>query len=54
MITVCEVMAGSLSMASTAVSSAKVSVVDTGENDRSAAMHNRCNSDPRTLPCVKP
>jgi hypothetical protein len=42
-------MAGSLSMATTAVSPAKVAVVDPGEDGRSA-MYNRCNNGPRTLP----
>jgi hypothetical protein len=44
----CEVMAGSLSMASTAVLS-KVDVVDCGEVGRSA-VHSRYNNGPRTLP----
>jgi hypothetical protein len=41
-------MAGSLSVATTAVSSAKVAVVDSGEVGRSA-VYSRYN-DPRTLP----
>jgi hypothetical protein len=45
----CEAMAGSLSMATTAVSSAKVAVVDYGEVGRSA-VYSRYNNGPRTLP----
>jgi hypothetical protein len=45
----CEAMAGSMSMASTAVSSAKVAVIDSGEVGRST-VHNRYNNVPRTLP----
>jgi hypothetical protein len=45
----CEAMAGSLSVASTAVSSAKVAVVDSGEVGWSA-VYIRYNNDPRTLP----
>jgi hypothetical protein len=41
-------MAGSLSVATTAVSSAKVAVLDSGEVGRSAG-YSRYNSDPRTL-----
>jgi hypothetical protein len=40
----CEAMDGSLSVATTAVSSAKIAVVDSGEVGR-------YNSVPRTLPC---
>jgi hypothetical protein len=40
-------MAGSLSMATTAASSAKVAVVDSGEDGRSA-VYSRYNSGPRT------
>jgi hypothetical protein len=46
-------MAGSLSVVTTAVSSAKVSVVDSGEVGRSAVC-SRYNSGPRTLPLSKP
>jgi hypothetical protein len=42
-------MAGSLSVATTAVSSAKVAVVDCGEVGRSA-VYSRYNNGPRTLP----
>jgi hypothetical protein len=42
-----EAMAGSLSVASTAVSSAKVVVVDSGEVGRSA-VYSRYNKGPRT------
>jgi hypothetical protein len=49
----CEAMAGSLSVASTAVSPAKVAVVDSGEVDRSAVCI-RYNNGPRTLPWVMP
>jgi hypothetical protein len=44
----CEAMAGSLSVDSTAVSSAKVAVVDSGEVGRSA-VYSRYNTDPGTL-----
>jgi hypothetical protein len=44
----CEAMAGSLSMASTAVSSAKVAVIDSGEVGKSVVFI-RYNNDPRTL-----
>jgi hypothetical protein len=49
----CEAMAGSLSMATTAVSAAKVAVVDSGEVGRSA-VYSRYNNSPRTLPWVRP
>jgi hypothetical protein len=42
-------MVGSLSVASTAASSAKVAVVDSGKIDRSA-VYSRYNNGPRTLP----
>jgi hypothetical protein len=42
-------MAGSLSVVSTAVSSAKVTVVDFGEDGRSE-VYSRYNNYPRTLP----
>jgi hypothetical protein len=42
-------MAGSLSVVTTAVSSAKVAVVDSGEVGRSA-VYSRYNNGPRTLP----
>jgi hypothetical protein len=42
-------MIGSLSMDTTAVSSAKVAVVDAGEIGRSA-VYNMYNNGPRTLP----
>jgi hypothetical protein len=42
-------MVGSLFVASTAVSSANVAVVDSGEVGRSA-VYNRYNNGPRTLP----
>jgi hypothetical protein len=45
----CEAMAGTLSMASTAVSLAKVAVVDSGQIGRSA-VYIRFNYGPRTLP----
>jgi hypothetical protein len=45
----CETMAGSLSVASTAVSLAKVAVVDSDEAGRSA-VYSKYNSGPRTLP----
>jgi hypothetical protein len=48
----CESMAGSLSVASTAVSSAKAAVVDSGEVGRSA-VYSRYNNGPRTLCCGK-
>jgi hypothetical protein len=44
----CEAMAGSLSMATTGVSSAKVAMVDSGAVGRSA-VYSRYNNDPRTL-----
>jgi hypothetical protein len=40
-------------MATTAVSSAEVAVVDSGEVDRSA-VYSRYNNGPRTLPWVTP
>jgi hypothetical protein len=44
----CEAMAGSLSVATTAVSLAKVAVVDSGEVGRSAVYkYIRCNNGPR-------
>jgi hypothetical protein len=46
-------MAGSLSMVTTAVSSAKVAVVDSGEVGRSA-VYSRYNNGPRTLPWGTP
>jgi hypothetical protein len=46
-------MAGSLSMAVTAVSLAKVTVVDSGEVGRSA-VYSRYNNGPRTLPWGAP
>jgi hypothetical protein len=49
----CEAMAGSLSMATTAVSAAKVAVVDSGEVGRSA-VYSRYNNGPRTLPLGTP
>jgi hypothetical protein len=49
----CEAIAGSLSMATTAVSSAKVAVVDSDEVGRSAVC-SRYNNVPRTLPWGKP
>jgi hypothetical protein len=45
----CEAMAGSLSVANTAVSSANVAVIDSVEFGRSEVC-NRCNSGPTTLP----
>jgi hypothetical protein len=42
-------MAGSLPMATTAESSVKVAVVDSGEDGRSA-VYRRYNNAPRTLP----
>jgi hypothetical protein len=44
----CDAMAESLSVASTAVTSAKVAVIDSGEVGRSA-VYSRYNSGPRTL-----
>jgi hypothetical protein len=44
----CEAMAGSLSIANTAVSSAKVTVVDSGEHGR-YTVYSRYNNGPRTL-----
>jgi hypothetical protein len=44
-----EAMAGVLPVATTAVSSAEVSVVDSGEVGRSA-LYSRYNNGPRTLP----
>jgi hypothetical protein len=49
----CEVKAGSLFTATTAVSSAKVAVVDSGEAGR-PAVYSRYNNGPRTLPCGTP
>jgi hypothetical protein len=46
-------MTGSLSVASTAVSSAKVAVVDSGDVGRSA-VYSRYNNDTRTLPWDTP
>jgi hypothetical protein len=46
-------MAGSLSVASTAVSSAKIAVVNSGEIGM-CAVYNRYNNDPRTLPWGTP
>jgi hypothetical protein len=46
-------VAGSLSVDTTAVSSAKVAVVDTSEVGRSA-VYNRYNNGPRTLPWGTP
>jgi hypothetical protein len=46
-------MAGSLSVATTTVSSARVAVVDSGEVGRSA-VYSRYNNGPRTLPCGTP
>jgi hypothetical protein len=45
----CEAMAGSLSVATTAVLSTKVAVLDSGEVGRSA-VYSRYNNGPRTLP----
>jgi hypothetical protein len=45
----CEAVAGSLSVASTAVSSAKVAVVDSDEVGRSV-VYTRYNNGPMTLP----
>jgi hypothetical protein len=49
----CEAIAGSLSMATTAVSSAKVAVVDSGEVGRST-VYSRYKNAPRTLPWGMP
>jgi hypothetical protein len=49
----CEAMAGSLSVANTAVSSANVAVADSGEVGRSA-VYTRYNSGPRTMPWGTP
>jgi hypothetical protein len=46
-------MAGSLSMVTTAASSAKVAVVDSSEVGRSA-VYSRYNNGPRTLPWGTP
>jgi hypothetical protein len=46
-------MAGSPSVATTAASSAKVAVVNSGEVGRSA-VYRRYNDDPRTLPWGTP
>jgi hypothetical protein len=46
-------MAESLSVATTAVSSAKVAVIDSGEVSRSA-MYGKCNNGPKTLPWGAP
>jgi hypothetical protein len=46
-------MPGSLSLASSAVTSAKVAVVDSGEVGRSA-VYSRYKNDPRILPCGMP
>jgi hypothetical protein len=46
-------MAGSESVASTAVSSIKVAAVDSGEDGRST-MYTRYNNGPRTLPWGTP
>jgi hypothetical protein len=46
-------MAGSLSVVSTAVSSAKVAVVDSDEASMSA-VYSRYNNGPRTLPSGTP
>jgi hypothetical protein len=45
----CEAMSGSLSVASIAMSTAKVAVVDSDEVGRSA-VYSKYNSGPRTLP----
>jgi hypothetical protein len=45
----CEVMAGSLSVATTAASSAKFAVVDSGEVGKSA-VYSRYNNGPGALP----
>jgi hypothetical protein len=49
----CEAMVGSCSVATTAVSSAKVAVVDPGEVDRSA-VYSRYNNCSKTLPWGTP
>jgi hypothetical protein len=49
----CEAMAGSLYVATTALSSAKVAMVDCGEVGRSA-VYRRYNNGPRTLPWGMP
>jgi hypothetical protein len=49
----CEAMAGSLSVASTAVSSAKVAVIDSGKVGRSA-VYSRYNNGPRHCLGVRP
>jgi hypothetical protein len=46
-------MAGSLSLVTTAVSSAKAAMVDSGEVSRSA-VYSRYNNSPRTLPWGTP
>jgi hypothetical protein len=46
-------MAGSLSMVTTAVLSAKVAMVDSGKVGRST-LYSRCNNGPRTLPWGSP
>jgi hypothetical protein len=48
-----EAMAGSLFMATTAVSSATVAVVDSGKDGRSA-VYSRYNNGPRALPWGRP
>jgi hypothetical protein len=50
----CEAMAGSLSVAITAVSLAKVAVVDSGEVGRSVVYIRYNNNGPRTLPWGMP
>jgi hypothetical protein len=49
----CDAVAGSLSVATTAVTSAKVAMVDSGEVGRSA-VYNRYYNGPRTLPWGTP
>jgi hypothetical protein len=49
----CDAMVGSLSVASTAVSLAKVAVIDSGETGRST-VYSRYNNDHRTLPWSMP
>jgi hypothetical protein len=49
----CEAMVGSLSMATTAVSSAEDAVVNSGEVGRSA-VYSRCNNDLKVLPWGTP
>jgi hypothetical protein len=49
----CEAVAGSLSVATIEVSLARVTVVDSGEVGRSA-VYSRYNNGPRTLPCGMP